>query len=131
MKPRLYAVIAAIVLLAGWLWFGLRDRHSGQAPAGSQEKRAATPVAADSVNSASPAISPDEPQLVRLLNQALVTFGARDAAEIDRTLAQLNETLAANRLDPGVSIAAIVAFLRTGKDAPTGKGFVVKRGGGF
>ena len=129
MKPRLYAVIAAIVLLAGWLWFGLRDRHSGEPSAGSQVQRAAPPVAAESVSKASPAISPDEPQLVRLLNQALVTFRARDAAEIDRSLARLNETLAAGRRDPGAGIAAIVAFLRTGEDAPTGKGFVVKQGG--
>jgi hypothetical protein len=76
---------------------------------------------------------PDRPmteaELTDLLGRVLQALRSRDPEAIKLALAQLDQALAGDHHDPQASIAAILAFLKSGQDAATGLGFLVGEGG--
>lgn len=65
----------------------------------------------------------------QLLARAVVVMRRGQRDEIDRMLTLLDEMLGNNLNHPDAAIAAIVEFLRSGNDAPTGQGFVIGKAG--
>lgn len=64
-----------------------------------------------------------------LLQRAVEIFRRGDASEIATILKEMDRMLSEKGTGANESIAAIMEFLRSGVDAPTGQGFVVGEGG--
>lgn len=132
MKIRRFAWVIALVLLGVVWWLVARarqDRLGGSSPQPGSSPSA--PPAEGGVRDQRPVSNraSGKEDIPRLLSRAVDVMRRGNQADTDDMLGQLDEMLAPWRNDPETAIAAILAFLRTGQDASTGRGFVIGQGG--
>ncbi len=70
-----------------------------------------------------------QPEILALLDHVAEVLRSGDPVAIKQALTRLDEVFAGKHHDAAVGISAIVEFLKSGKDAATGEGFVVGEGG--
>ncbi len=137
MKKRLLVSLAALALIGWVLWLVKKDGTGDPESGGTDRSRPEPPVAGRpaAVGGKSAAV-PDArttaahgDEIASLLDRALTAMRRGRQEEVDQVLAELDRRLAAGRGDAEAGIAAILEFLRSGQDAPTGRGFVIGEGG--
>jgi hypothetical protein len=136
LKPH-GVLVAAIAIFALSIGYGLRNSRasppskSGERssksisspPPRSETSRATEVTPKTRRNPSTASIGKDE--MTQKFEAALRSMQQGRQEDIDLLLEQLDAKLASNQGDPGPGIAAILEFLKTGKDAPTGQGFII------
>ncbi|MES2661272.1 MAG: hypothetical protein V4689_21815 [Verrucomicrobiota bacterium] len=133
---RSLLVSAALLALVGLAWWLGRPERSTR-PADEvrisnhrpPEVGAHSPAHEGNPSSADSRMTAGKDEINRLLSQTLAAMRQRDQPEIDRLLASLDRMLGGDGNNTAAAIAAILEFLRSGQDAPTGHGFVITEGG--
>jgi hypothetical protein len=128
-------VIVGSLGVLGWWWMRFSreksqvahdDRVSNHVPVRPPEmKSAVVSVSKESLAKNVAGLPSGRNEISKMLEHALSVLGRGQQGESDLLLEQLDRMLADGRGNADASIAAILTFLQTGQDAPTGKGFAV------
>jgi hypothetical protein len=131
----IFVVIVGSLGVSGWWWMRFSreksqvihdDRVSNHVPVRPPEmKSAVVSVSKESLAKNVAGLPSGRNEISKMLEHALSVLGRGQQGESDILLEQLDRMLADGRGNADASIAAILTFLQTGQDAPTGKGFAV------
>lgn len=139
MKSRPLVFIAILAVVGSVLWWALRSRPAqvpqGQATTGVEEAGNVRSGPQSSRNERESSGNPPDvagqdyrASVDRMIRAALAALKKGDVEEADRILAEF-EKMMRDKPDRMAAVDAIMDFLNTGEDAPTGKGFVVGEDG--
>lgn len=139
LKRYLVLSIILLVMVGFVLKMGRRPSGNGGSdppsiansghPSGSSTVLPAPIVEKSPTSPGAPGMKEEQTEIARLLARALDALRRGKQADADEALAQLTRIFGSGRDHAQSDIAAILEFLRSGQDAPTGKGFVVGKGG--
>jgi hypothetical protein len=131
----IYIITIGSLLLAVWWWLrpsqassliSHQTETSRRPPA--QASRIADPTVDNEENTRKQSMSEiahDEHAIAEILQQSLRVMRQGKQDDIDSQRALLDKIFTGGKGNTNLQIAAILIFLRTGENAPTGKGFVV------
>ncbi len=125
-------VVVAVIGIVCWVCI---DRRFGAVSSTAKgRKTSQTPQNVAGTASAEPEktvlpMSRDGDQITRSVAEALDAMREGKSSKVDAALLHLDELLGDKRRNGEAGIAAILQFLRTGRDGPTGRGFVIGEGG--
>jgi hypothetical protein len=131
----IYIITIGSLAVAGWWWLrpsqassliSHQTETSRRPPA--QTPKAAPPIVDNEESKSKRSMSEiahDEHAIAEILQQSLHVMRQGKQDDTDLQLALLDKTFTGGKGDTNLQIAAILVFLQTGENAPTGKGFVV------